>query len=129
MVKWEINMKLDSIKQNKSYNFNNIRFAYNSAELKSGSIPVLNSILKTLKDNPQMVIEIRGHTDNIGSAEYNLKLSQKRAEKVKEYFVKNGITDIRLKTRGYGVSKPVASNDTEAGRAKNRRTEFYIIKK
>ncbi len=125
----EINMKLDSIKQNKSYNFNNIRFAYNSAELKSGSIPVLNSILKTLKDNPQMVIEIRGHTDNIGSAEYNLKLSQKRAEKVKEYFVKNGITDIRLKTRGYGVSKPVASNDTEAGRAKNRRTEFYIIKK
>ncbi len=124
-----LSLKAEKIEANNSYNLNNINFKYNSAELSPDSIPVLNSLITMLKAHPHMKLEIRGHTDNVGSAEYNLKLSLRRAEKVKEYLVKNGITDTRLKARGLGESKPIAPNDTEEGRQKNRRTEFYIIDK
>jgi len=72
-------------------------------------------------------VELGGHTDNVGSDESNLILSEKRASAVVNYLVSNGITAERLSAKGYGESKPLDSNDTEKGRAKNRRTEFTIL--
>jgi len=76
-----------------------------------------------------MKVSINGHTDNISDAEFNLQLSENRAKTVYEYLIMKGITSYRLSYKGYGLSKPIASNETEEGRAKNRRTEFVIIEK
>ncbi len=123
-----ISLKLEKIKKNKGYTFHNINFKYNSSALTSDSIPTLLEIVKFLKIHPDIKIEIRGYTDNIGSKKFNLKLSQKRAEAVKEFLVKNGINETRLKAKGFGETNPIAPNNTEEGRAKNRRTEFFILK-
>lgn len=123
-----IDINLDPVEYEKSYIFHNIQFKYNSAELTEDSIPTLKAIARFLKENPQLKIEIRGYTDNVGSEEFNLKLSNKRAEKVKEFLIKNGVLDTRVKAKGFGESNPIAPNNTEEGRAKNRRTEFIIIK-
>ena len=110
--------------------FQNIYFNSGKATLKLESFPILDSIAMMLKDNPDVIVEIQGHTDSRGSESFNLKLSEKRAETVKEYLVKNhGILPDRLITKGYGESKPIASNETEEGRAKNRRVEFVILGK
>ncbi len=81
-----------------------------------------------MNDNPNISIEIGGHTDNIGSAEYNRKLSLNRSKSVYNYLTKNGINASRLSYKGYGFNVPLSDNDTEEGRALNRRTEFKIIK-
>ena len=75
-----------------------------------------------------MIIEIAGHTDNIGDEAYNLELSTNRAKAVVEYLVQKGINSERMKYIGYGFSKPVASNDSEEGRKQNRRTEMMVVK-
>ena len=108
---------------------NNIFFETNHYSLLPSSESELKTLLDLLEKNTSIVIEISGHTDNIGSPEYNLELSSKRANTVKEYLEGKGIEGIRLLSRGYGHAKPIADNDTEEGRAKNRRTEFKIIKK
>ena len=106
-----------------------IYFDFNKATIKPESYPVLDSAAKILIDNPKIIVEIQGHTDNIGSEEYNKKLSLKRAQAVVNYFVqKHGIDIKRLRAVGYGEEKPIASNDTEEGRALNRRVEFVILK-
>jgi len=81
-----------------------------------------------LNDNPNLEIEIGGHTDNIGSVAYNLELSRERAKAVTLYLVSKGIRISRIKFKGYGRSIPIASNETEEGRQLNRRVEFKIIK-
>ena len=78
-------------------------------------------------NNPALNIEISGHTDNSGSNEYNVTLSEKRALSVVNYLIKNNISKTRLSYKGYGESQPVGSNDTENGRANNRRTEIMIL--
>ena len=80
-----------------------------------------------MQNNPKLKLLIEGHTDNVGSAEHNLRLSQKRAEEVVNYLIFQGIDLSRLRARGYGFSKPIAPNDTEESRALNRRTEIKII--
>jgi outer membrane protein OmpA-like peptidoglycan-associated protein len=80
----------------------------------------------TLK--PNYVIEIGGHTDNVGKDESNITLSQNRANAIKQYLVKKGINADRIIAKGYGESQPIATNDTDEGRQKNRRTEIKIIK-
>lgn len=106
-----------------------IYFDFNKATIKPESYPVLDSAAKILIDNPKIIVEIQGHTDNIGSEEYNKKLSLRRAQAVVNYFVqKHGIDIKRLRAVGYGEEKPIASNDTEEGRALNRRVEFVILK-
>ena len=80
-----------------------------------------------MKENPDIKIEVRGHTDSTGTEEYNQKLSERRADSVIEYMIKNGISPERLNSVGFGEKKPVTSNDTEEGRSKNRRTEIYIL--
>ncbi len=106
-----------------------IYFEFDRAYLKLESIRTLDNIVKQLKNNPKIRLEIRGHTDNIGTAGYNRILSEKRADAVMEYFIKNGISPERLRSIGYGATKPVADNGTEEGRSKNRRTEFLILEK
>jgi outer membrane protein OmpA-like peptidoglycan-associated protein len=80
-----------------------------------------------LKDYPEIKIEVSGHTDNIGSAEYNKELSENRAKAVVDYLTQNGIDNNRLTYVGFGFEKPLKSNETEEGRQANRRSEFRII--
>ncbi len=106
-----------------------IHFDTDKADIKPEYLPVIEKFAKFLKENPSIKVEIQGHTDDRGSAKYNLKLSQKRAEAVKKVLVeKFGISPDRIIAKGYGESMPVAPNDTEEGRAKNRRVVAKIIK-
>jgi outer membrane protein OmpA-like peptidoglycan-associated protein len=111
----------------KTFKSAKIEFKYNSTKLQQKSIPILDKVAKLIKQNPQYLYEIQGHTDARGDEDYNIKLSQKRAEKVKEYFIKKGIDANILFTKGYGSSKPIADNLTNEGRLKNRRVVIEII--
>jgi OOP family OmpA-OmpF porin len=104
-----------------------INFKTKSAEITKDSHSVLDKAVKVLNDYPDIKLEISGHTDNVGKAEFNMELSQKRAESVKAYFVGKGISSDRLTAVGYGMDKPLTSNKTAADKAKNRRTEFQLI--
>ncbi|MGB2688553.1 MAG: OmpA family protein, partial [Desulfobacterales bacterium] len=104
-----------------------VLFDINSAEVKSEAYPMLNESVLILKKNPNLNVEIDGHADKTGTAAYNITLSEKRAEAIKAFFVSRGIDPQRLATHGNGFSKPAASNDTKAGRAKNRRVELTPV--
>jgi outer membrane protein OmpA-like peptidoglycan-associated protein len=108
---------------------NNIFFEYAKATLRPDSYPELDRIADTMKENPNLAIEIQGHTDNVGSNESNLKLSQDRAEAVRKYLISKKIQTARVTSVGYGETKPVATNDTEEGRAQNRRVQLAIVRK
>jgi len=106
----------------------NIYYETAKAELKAESKNSLDKeLVNLLKDNPQLIIEVSSHTDDVGSNEYNQKLSQQRAESVVNYLINNNISKERMVAKGYGESKPIAPNTTPEGRQKNRRTEFKII--
>ncbi len=105
----------------------NIFFETGSSKLLPSSDPELNKLLWTLRDNENMKIEIRGHTDNVGTEEDNQILSEARAKSVYQYLIERGIDASRLSYKGYGESRPVATNENEAGRKQNRRTEFVIV--
>ncbi|HYG02921.1 MAG TPA: OmpA family protein [Chryseosolibacter sp.] len=108
----------------------NIYFDFNRATFKTESYAELNKLENMLRQNSSMKIEIGGHTDGVGSANYNKLLSQKRAEAVKDYLIEKGIDARRVKAVGYGKSRPLASNDDEdEGRELNRRVEFKILSK
>ncbi|MCF8227945.1 MAG: OmpA family protein [Bacteroidales bacterium] len=107
----------------------NIFFEFNKSNLRPESIPELERLVKLLNDVPTLKIEISGHTDNVGSQLYNQELSEKRAKAVVDYLLDKGIDEDRLTYKGYGFSQPIAGNDTEEGRAMNRRTEFKVISK
>jgi outer membrane protein OmpA-like peptidoglycan-associated protein len=102
-----------------------IRFASNSAVILPESGAILSQIARLLKDDPKLELVIEGHTDNVGGAEFNLDLSRKRAEAVKRWLAdREGVSEVRLATVGYGLTRPVADNGTEDGRAQNRRVEL-----
>lgn len=105
-----------------------IHFKLGSDVILSASYPILDDVITLLKYNPQIHVRIEGYTDNIGSPAYNKMLSQKRAESVMDYLIQHGISSDRLVAIGFGEQFPIASNKTPAGRAKNRRVEFKIIK-
>jgi outer membrane protein OmpA-like peptidoglycan-associated protein len=106
-----------------------ITFETNSAKITKESRPTLDETVAVLKANPKYDVTIEGHTDDRGSREHNLELSQKRAEAVADYLVKNGISRDRVHTKGVGPDKPVADNATAEGRAQNRRIEFKLRKR
>jgi len=106
----------------------NIEFEYNKADLKGNAFNILDRVIKILKKFPNYKIKIVGHTDNIGSRQFNLELSERRAKSVYDYLIQNGINREVLLTEGKAFDEPVAPNDTEEGRAKNRRVEFLLIK-
>jgi outer membrane protein OmpA-like peptidoglycan-associated protein/tetratricopeptide (TPR) repeat protein len=106
----------------------NIFFDFNKSTLRPSSYKSINTLLSTLKRYPTMVIEISGHTDNVGSAKYNQKLSDNRSKVVKDYLVRNGIDASRLAAVGKSFREPIATNETNEGRQLNRRTEIKIIR-
>jgi OmpA-OmpF porin, OOP family len=107
----------------------NIYFDFDKTTLKKESFVELNKVVEFLKQNHTVEIEISGHTDNKGSDDYNANLSQGRSQSVVDYIVSQGIESSRLTAHGYGESKPIDTNDTDAGRANNRRVEFTVLKK
>jgi outer membrane protein OmpA-like peptidoglycan-associated protein len=112
-----------------SVKLNNILFETGKATLKKVSFPELIKVATFLKENPSIKIEISGHTDNVGSADGNLRLSQGRAVSVANYIILSGVEKNRISAKGYGLTKPVASNTTTKGKALNRRVEFTIVEK
>ncbi|MGB2958010.1 MAG: OmpA family protein, partial [Bacteroidota bacterium] len=89
---------------------------------------ILQTVLNTMRQNPTIEVGIRGHTDNTGGRNTNMRLSQQRAESVRSYLVNRGIAPARVIARGMGPDYPIAPNTTRDGRAKNRRIEFYRVK-
>lgn len=106
----------------------NIYFDFNKATLKPESFVELDKVVAFLKENATVEIEIEGHTDSVGPDDRNLTLSQNRSQSVVDYLVSKGIDSNRLKAKGFGESKPIDTNDTDAGRANNRRVEFTVLK-
>lgn len=111
------------------FRLDNVYFDFGKSSLRPESYPALDQLAELLRLQPTMVIEIAGHTDNIGSPQSNLQLSQARAEAVRQYLIKKGINPNRLIARGYGDMQPIAPNTTEEGRQLNRRTEVRILSK
>lgn len=105
----------------------NITFKTDSDDISSSFYPVLNSVARVLNKYSNSTILVSGHTDNTGSAEYNLKLSQERAQSVAAYLQGQGVSNTRFEVIGMGYSNPIASNTTAQGRAQNRRVEIKII--
>lgn len=122
-----IDIYLEPIRAGISTTLNNIFFETDEYQLQPKSETELERVVQFLRENPKVAIEISGHTDNVGNADYNQQLSQKRAMAVYDYLIKAGIPAARLKARGYGQSQPLAPNDTEENRQKNRRIEFSIL--
>ena len=103
-----------------------VLFEFNRAELKPGAMRTLYPLVTSLKEHPTRTISIEGHTDGIGSQSYNLELSERRADAVRNFLVAQGVEAGRINAVGYGKAYPVASNDTEAGRQQNRRVEVVM---
>jgi len=118
---------LNAIKPGEKIILRNIFYATDSYELMDKSVAELDKLTKFLEENPDLEIEISGHTDNVGTNEYNLTLSEKRAQSVVEFLVEQGISIERLTYKGYGEEQPVDTNETDEGRANNRRTEIKIL--
>jgi OmpA-OmpF porin, OOP family len=116
----------EEVKKKVDYAANNILFVTASSKLLSKSFKGLDEVVKILKDNPDMNLAIDGHTDNIGSDEFNQKLSEGRAAAVKKYFISKGIDESRITSAGHGETMPIADNNTAAGRQKNRRVEMKL---
>jgi len=104
-----------------------VYFDTDKAELRPESHQALADAAKIMNENPGIKVEIHGHTDNVGSAGYNQKLSQRRAQAVVDYLAGLGIAQTRLTPRGFGLTRPVAPNETPEGRAQNRRVEFVVV--
>jgi len=110
--------------------YDNLTFESGKAVIKPISFPYLDELVTVIQD-PDAVnwtLEIQGHTDNVGGEEYNKTLSENRAKAVKKYLIDKGVKAERITAKGFGLSKPIDTNDTPEGRAKNRRVEFYITK-
>jgi OmpA-OmpF porin, OOP family len=107
--------------------FRNILFDFGKANLKPESFAILDQVVEYLMTNPGVKMEIQGHTDNKGTAEFNMKLSSMRADSVRKYLVGKGVPSGRLEVKGFGLTKPIVPNDTEGNRARNRRVEFKPI--
>jgi outer membrane protein OmpA-like peptidoglycan-associated protein len=125
---YQQDIPLQPIEANASIILKNIFFDNNQYELKPASQVELDEVIKLLKENPSVFIQINGYTDNVGKPADNLLLSQNRAKAVVNYLKSKGIDPRRLSFKGFGDSEPISPNTTEAGRAQNRRTELKVVK-
>lgn len=116
------------LKKGVTFHLNQITFEFNKADFMPDAVFELNKLVRFLRENKTIEIEINGYTDNIGSTAYNIDLSIARAKAIEQFLIKNGIAGSRLQSYGYGVTKPIDTNDTSEGRAKNRRIEIVITK-
>ena len=119
-----INMFLDF---KRSYGLENIHFEAGKWDLKEECKPAIDSLLNTFKTNQRFRAEIAGYTDNVGNDAENMRLSQRRADAIRQYLISKGIQGGRILAKGYGEKFSIAPNDTEEGRSKNRRTEVKVI--
>ncbi len=122
-------VEIKPIEVGEAYQINDINFATNSYEITPRIVLVLNEFIDFLKINDNLKIAINGYTDNVGNPDENLALSENRAKAVYDYLLIEDIDASRLTSKGFGEANPIAKNDTEKGRAKNRRTEFVIVSK
>ena len=120
--------KMAEKKLNDVFALTRVEFKFNSMDLTDDSKKLLNRAATIIKEHTQFSYNIQGYTDNRGRAEYNLKLSGQRADKVKEYLISQGVDGNLLTSQGFGAENPIASNDTKAGRKQNRRVMFEIVK-
>lgn len=121
---------VDVVRQGDNITLNmpgNVTFAFDSSNLQTQFYPVLDNVAGTLSQYNQTVIEVAGHTDSVGTDAYNQKLSQQRANSVAAYLGSHGVTQQRMIVVGAGETRPIASNDTDSGRAQNRRVEITIV--
>jgi outer membrane protein OmpA-like peptidoglycan-associated protein len=119
---------LQRIEVGKVFALKNVLFAQGNADLLSESFFELNKLADMMKDNPKIEIELAGHTDNSGTTEKNLILSEDRVNSVKKYLINRGISETRITGKGYGGEFPIASNNSDLTRRLNRRVEFKIVK-
>lgn len=108
--------------------FDNLNFDFGKATIRESSFASLDKLAKTLIDAKNWKLDVAGHTDNKGSDDFNLKLSQNRADAVKDYLVKKGVDAELINAQGFGETKPIVPNDNDANRERNRRVEFKITK-
>jgi outer membrane protein OmpA-like peptidoglycan-associated protein len=125
LLSFEVTIQFELPKQ---YTLDNVLFDSGKATLRPESSKELNELVEYMNLKKTLVIEIAGHTDNVGNADANLKLSQDRANTVRDYLIKKGIAENRVLAKGYGDTQPLGSNDTEKGKQKNRRTEVRVVK-
>jgi OmpA-OmpF porin, OOP family len=123
-----IEVTIQMEEEEKTYTLENVFFDTGKTTLRPESSKALNELVQAMKAKPALIIEIGGHTDNVGTPASNITLSQGRADAVRNYLIKNKIAPDRVTSKGYGDTLPVADNDTEKGRQQNRRTEVKIIK-
>ncbi len=125
---YTLEIKAKVMSKDKTFQLGTVSFEGGKSIIKDqSSFAVLDELIKIMNENPEMKIEIGGHTDNVGNNALNLKLSQERANICKEYVVGKGISNERVKAVGYGKTKPILNNDTPENRSKNRRVEFKIL--
>ncbi len=124
----KLDIVMKEIKVGESYKIDDINFITNSAELSADAKKIIDEFASFLSENPSIEIEIQGHTDNVGNDQTNMDLSDKRARSVYLHLIEKGIASSRLSSKGYGETQPIATNQTEEGRAQNRRTVFLIKK-
>ncbi len=122
---YEVGIKIDPPKD---FVLESVFFDTGKSTLKPNSFKALNDLVEILNIKNTMVVEIQGHTDNVGKDEENLKLSQERADAVRKYLISKGIAESRVSAKGYGPTMPIADNANDAGKAKNRRTSLKVIK-
>lgn len=125
----EDTLNLNKIEIDSAIVLKNILFEFNRTELLPESYTEINKLLRLMMYNPQIIIKVEGHTDNMGSYDFNIRLSNARAESVVRYLIEKGIDPHRIEYAGYGFTQPIASNDTDEGRKTNRRVAFKVIKK
>ena len=116
-----------NLQLNQRFRLDNVYFDQSSYVLRPESYPQLDKLVKTLETTPKLVIEIAGHTDNVGDRRLNQTLSENRAKIITNYLVKNGISEKRLHHNGYGDTHPASPNDSEVNKRKNRRVEFVVV--
>ena len=124
----DTNKQVPALKEGDKIALNSIYFESGKVELKDDSYPELDSIAHVLEKNPNLVLQVNGHTDATGNEEVNQKLSEARAKAVFDYLLERGISN-DMDYKGYGSTVPIAVNDTEEGRKKNRRVEIVVVKK
>ncbi len=123
----EVKVNLLALKIGQAINLANIQFETASAELLPIAYPELDRLVKLMNENPSLRFELSAHTDNVGNAAYNMRLSEMRAVSVVNYLLENGISESRLVPKGYGLTQPKVPNDSDENRAINRRVEFTLL--
>jgi outer membrane protein OmpA-like peptidoglycan-associated protein len=118
---------LKKIQKGYAMTLSNVNFYFNSTYLKEHSYPILDSVANFILANPHVELEVAGHTDDEGPAEYNLTLSEGRAQAIAKYLTSRGIDPSQLIARGYGEEKPIDTGITKAAKARNRRVELIVI--